>query len=165
MLCKLYLYTSTWFCGASQLALVLKSLTVNAGDPRDLGPIPGSGRSPRRWHGDPLLYSLESSIDRGTWWATARSQREESCPWQRSWGRKPDICKGMIWLQRFPLDFPEHLPPKTRVCLPYCTVLSTLLTSTGAVSHHLSVKMLTQNSNWSPANERNVSAQIPLMAL
>ena len=25
------------------------------------------------------------------------------------------------------LGFPEHLPPKTRVCLPYCTVLSILL--------------------------------------
>ena len=32
-----------------------------------------------------------------------------------------------VRLQGFPLGFPEHLPPKTRVCLPYCTVLSTLL--------------------------------------
>ena len=30
-----------------------------------------------------------------------------------------------------PLGFPEHLPPKTRVCLLYCTVLSTLLTFSG----------------------------------
>ena len=37
-------------------------------------------------------------------------------------------CKGVIWLQGFPLGFPEHLPPKTRVYLLYCTVLSTLLT-------------------------------------
>ena len=40
-------------------------------------------------------------------------------------------CKGVIWLQGFPLGFPEHLPPKTRVCLLYCTVLSTLLTFSG----------------------------------
>ena len=34
----------------------------------------------------------------------------------------PTKCKGVIWLQGFPLSFPEHLPSKTRVCLPYCTV-------------------------------------------
>ena len=39
----------------------------------------------------------------------------------------PTKRKGVIWLQGFPLNFPEHLPHKTRVCLPYCTVLSTLL--------------------------------------
>ena len=35
----------------------------------------------------------------------------------------PTKRKGVIWLHGFPLSFPEHLPPKTRVCLPYCTVL------------------------------------------
>ena len=30
---------------------------------------------------------------------SAGSQREEFRPWQRSWGRKPDIRKGVIWLQ------------------------------------------------------------------
>ena len=44
----------------------------------------------------------------------------------------PTKRKGMIWLQGFLLGFPEHLPPKTRVCLPYCTVLST--------HHHLSLE-------------------------
>ena len=43
----------------------------------------------------------------------------------------PTKRKGVIWLQGFPLGFPEHLPPKTRVCLPYCNVLSTLLTFYG----------------------------------
>ena len=32
----------------------------------------GQEDPPRGWHGGPLLYScLESSMDRGTWWATA----------------------------------------------------------------------------------------------
>ena len=32
--------------------------------------IPGSGRSPGGWHGNPLQYScLENSMDRGAWWA------------------------------------------------------------------------------------------------
>ena len=51
-------------------------------------------------------------------WKLAGSQHEESRPWQRSWGRKPDIRKGVIWFQGFPLGFPEHLPPKNQsACL------------------------------------------------
>ena len=48
-----------------------------------------------------------------------------------------------------PLDSHKHLPPKTRVCLLYCFVLSPL-TLLGAVTHHhlaLSVKELTYSSN------------------
>ena len=41
------------------------------GDGRDLGSIPGSGRSPGGGHGNPLLYScLENPMIRGVWWAT-----------------------------------------------------------------------------------------------
>ena len=37
---------------------------------RDLGSIPGSGRSPREGNGNPLQYScLENSMDRGAWQA------------------------------------------------------------------------------------------------
>ena len=37
-------------------------------DARDMGLIPGSGRSPRRETGNPLQYScLEESMDRGAW--------------------------------------------------------------------------------------------------
>ena len=40
----------------------------NAGNLRDLGLIPGSGRSPGEGNGNPLLYScLENSMDRGAW--------------------------------------------------------------------------------------------------
>ena len=37
-----------------QLALVVKNLPVSAGDIRDSGLIPGSGRSPGEGHGNPL---------------------------------------------------------------------------------------------------------------
>ena len=38
---------------------------------RDMGLIPGSGRSPGGEHGNPLQYScLKNLMDRGTWWAT-----------------------------------------------------------------------------------------------
>ena len=42
------------YSGASQAALVVKNLPANAGDIRDLGLIPGSGRSPGVRHGNPL---------------------------------------------------------------------------------------------------------------
>ena len=49
---------------------VVKNPPVNAGDTRDAGSIPGSGRSPGGGHGNPLQYScLENSMDRGARWA------------------------------------------------------------------------------------------------
>ena len=51
--------------------LVEKNLPANAGDSRDMGLIPGSGRSPGRGNTNPLQYSfLENPMDRGAWWAT-----------------------------------------------------------------------------------------------
>ena len=49
------------FCLAlpgSVVVLVVKKPPVNAGDMRDTGLIPGSGRSPRGRHGNPLQYSF-----------------------------------------------------------------------------------------------------------
>ena len=43
---------------------------ASAGDIRDVGLIPGFGRSPGGEHGNPLQYScLENPMDRGAWWA------------------------------------------------------------------------------------------------
>ena len=57
--------------GASQVALVVKNPPASAGDVRDAGSIPGSGRSPGGGHGNPLQYSsLETPLDRGAWRAT-----------------------------------------------------------------------------------------------
>ena len=50
---------------------VVKNLPANAGDIRDRGLIPGSGRSSGGGNGNPLQYScLENSMDRGAWLAT-----------------------------------------------------------------------------------------------
>ena len=52
------------------VALVVKNLPANAGDMRDAGLIPGSGRSPGGGQGNTLQYScLENPTDRGAWWA------------------------------------------------------------------------------------------------
>ena len=57
--------------GAFWVALVVKNPPANAGDARDVGSIPGLGRSSGEGNGNPLQYScLEKSMDRGAWWAT-----------------------------------------------------------------------------------------------
>ena len=72
---------STYLSGASQVVLVVKKLLANAGNIRDLGLIPGWGRSPGGEHGTPLQYScLDNHMDRGVWWAivhrVAKSQTQ-----------------------------------------------------------------------------------------
>ena len=50
------------------MALVVKNPPANAEDIRDVGSIPGLGRSPGRRHGNPLQYSyLGNPMDRGAW--------------------------------------------------------------------------------------------------
>ena len=62
---------------ASQVALVVKNLTASAGDIRDLGLIPGSGRSPGERNGKPLPRTLgiQWTEDRGRLYKSMGSQR------------------------------------------------------------------------------------------
>ena len=57
---------------------MVKNPPANAGDARDMGSVPGLGRSPGEGNGNPLQYScLENLMDRGTWWGVhgvAKSQ-------------------------------------------------------------------------------------------
>ena len=56
---------------ASQVALLVKNATTNAGNIRAVGLIPGLGRSPGGEHDNPLQYScFENPMDVGAWWAT-----------------------------------------------------------------------------------------------
>ena len=58
---------------ASQVVLAVKNPPANAGDARDTGLIPGSGRSPGEGHGNPLQYlCLENPMDRGAWKVTVQ---------------------------------------------------------------------------------------------
>ena len=51
---------------------------ANAGDTRDTGSIPGSGRTPGGGNGNLLQYScLRNAMERGAWWAG-----------YNAWGRK-----------------------------------------------------------------------------
>ena len=69
--CKGHEFIFIW---ASQVALVVKKKKnkktknppTNAGDIKDTGSIPGSGRTPGGGHGNPLQYAcLENPMDRG----------------------------------------------------------------------------------------------------
>ena len=60
-----------------------KNPPANAGDTRDVGSVPGSGRSPGEGNSYPLPYScMEKPMDRGAWRATvhgvAKSQTQLS---------------------------------------------------------------------------------------
>ena len=53
-----------------------KNLPANAGDIRDSGLTPGSGRSPREGHGNSLQHPcLENPMNRGAWWATVQGHK------------------------------------------------------------------------------------------
>ena len=72
-----------WFWG-SWVALVVKNPPASAGDIRDIGSIPGSGRSPRGGYGNPIQYScLENPMDRGVWRAAVQR-----------------VAKSWTWLKR-----------------------------------------------------------------
>ena len=58
---------------------MVKNLLANAGDLKDMGSIPESGRVPGGGHGIPLQYScLENPMDRGAWEATIHGGLKES---------------------------------------------------------------------------------------
>ena len=84
MLCSLPFGTSQgiMLCslpfGTSQVVLVVKNPPANAGDARDMGLIPESGRSPGEGNGNLLQYScLENPMDRGAWQATVHGGHKE----------------------------------------------------------------------------------------
>ena len=50
------------------MVLVVKNPSANEGDIRDVGSIPGLGRSPGGVHGNLLQYScLKNAMNRGAW--------------------------------------------------------------------------------------------------
>ena len=61
---------------------------------------------------------------------------------------------------------PEHLPPKTRVCLLYCVMLSTYssVINRGLSPHHLFLEKVNLEllDNKSPGHNKSVSIQKPL---
>ena len=77
------------------MELVVKN-PANAGDVRDLGLIPRSGRSPGGGHGNPLQYScLENPMDRGAWQAMAHRFTTCTCMRQSAHAKMLYILKAL----------------------------------------------------------------------
>ena len=80
-LVKLISNPGTWLPGDAET----KNPPASAGDARDLGLIPGLGRSLRVGNGNPLQYScLENSMDRGAWWTTVHEATKNQT-WLNGW--------------------------------------------------------------------------------
>ena len=92
---------------------MVKESTVNAGDARDMGSIPGLERSPGEGNGNSLQYSWQKKkkknpMDRGSWQATghriAKSQTQLST---QSLKKKMHVksralqTKKHVWLKLF----------------------------------------------------------------
>ena len=100
--------------GAPQVARVIKNLPAHAGDVRDMGLIPGLGRSPGVGSGNPLQYSrLEDPMDREAWWdivhGVAKSQTQLSTHTKLKCG----------WCSMYVLEFPVQdllLSPYSFMC-------------------------------------------------
>ena len=87
---QLFTYCKPWF-PLSQVVLVVKNLSANAGDKRDVGSISELERTPRGGYGNPLQYScLENPMDRGTWEATVHRVT-------KSWTRLKQRCMNAWW--------------------------------------------------------------------
>jgi len=62
---------------------MVKNSSANAGDARDVGLIPGWGRSPGGGNGNPLQFScLENPMGRGAWWAIIQGLNLGSLHWE-----------------------------------------------------------------------------------
>ena len=91
------------FHGASQVVLEVNNQPASAGDTRETGSIPGSGRSPGGENGSPLHYScLESPMDRGAWRAMVHSVAKSPTR------RKQLSMHACIWVSRTVIPL---LPP------------------------------------------------------
>ena len=105
----IHLGRSQW---ASQVVLVVKSPFANAGDLRDVGSIPGLGRSPGEGNGYPLQYScLGNPMDWGAWWATvhrvaqSRTWLSDLAKWNTGWdtGFPSGFLRTLLVIKRQPL--------------------------------------------------------------
>ena len=67
-----------------------KEPVCQAGDRRDAGLIPGSGRSSGEGNGCPLQYScLENSRDRRAWWVLVLGSQRAGHDWAIEWSTSP----------------------------------------------------------------------------
>ena len=105
-------YSKKSLTQASQVVLVVKNLPANAGDVREAGSIPGSGRSPGGGNSNPFQYScLENPMDRGAWWATVHGSQRVRHNWRdlAHTHALTQSFKKHLWLPKsFPIKKPKY---------------------------------------------------------
>ena len=92
-----------------------ESTACNAGGRKDVGSIPGLGRSLGVGNGIPLQYSCpENPTDRGAWWATVHGVAKEMD--STEWLSEPKHRPGVLKLR--PLDSPKSEVPNCQGLMP-----------------------------------------------
>ena len=114
---------------ASQAALMVKNPPANASKGRNVGLIPGWGRSPGEGHSNPLQYScMENPIDKGAWWASVYGVAQSRTQLKRlSSSSSIEIFSNYLW---------NSFLCKLRGCVCAC-VLSRLVVSHSLWPHGL----------------------------
>ena len=91
----------TWLSGWTELNWMVQNLSASAGDIRDAGLVPGSGRFPGGGNGNPLQYSCwENPMDRGAWQATVHR-----------------VAQSQTWLKRLSIHAYTHTHTHTTIIL------------------------------------------------
>ena len=89
---------------------VVKNLSANTRDVRDMDSIPGSRRSPGGGNGNPLQYSfLENPMDREAWWATVHGVTKSQTRLSMEAYMPASHCRLCQWSLSFTLFPPTQL--------------------------------------------------------
>ena len=134
---------------------MVKCLPANAGDRRDMGLIPGPGRSPGGGNGNSLQYScLENSTDRGAWRATVHEVKSLSrvrlfaTPWTVA--HQAPLSMGFSrqeYWSGLPFPSPGDLPnPEIKPRSPHCRQILLPSEPPGKPTVHGEVKSQTRLS-------------------
>ena len=119
----------------TEMPLVIKNPPANAGDIRDVGLIPGSGRSLGGGHSNPLQYScLENPMDRGAWWATVHG-----------------VTKRQTWRSDYHFHFHMTNVDSTLKSITLLTKVC-IVKSYGFFSSHVWMWKLDHKEGWVPKN-------------
>ena len=82
------IWIKVWHSWASQVALEVNSPLARAGDIRDVGSVPGLGRSSSGGNGNPLQYSCrENPMERGVWRAQSMGSQRVGHDWMTEHAR------------------------------------------------------------------------------
>ena len=171
--------------GVSPVVLVVKHPPAIGRYTRDMGLIPGLGRSHGWGHGNPLQYScLENSMDGGAWWSTVQRVAEsDTIGLGLKWGLLssfyPEIQRREVTCPRSLSKRQADLEPETKcsaffflrrkadpreMCVILLTYWPTLSADNAKISTHLmkgECPKILQISKWDHVSEWTSAFPVP----